>query len=348
MIKLKKRGIIYIFAFFVLQVIKIGMLNFFEDIYPEGRIAFYPQVEQVYDCYTFQEMNSEHTQVYLGTSKEMAHVERQEDQEVKIMGVNYKYPFLEPIHLVAGRFWQEQAQREGRNVVVISKNLASTFFNSYEVLGKTIQLGEAIYLIVGVYEKPNDLFHTLTDFGDEVVYVPLTSSLGKKINVKSIWFEKLTDTKAVNLSSGTFYQANDAIKRLTSITWVSINLLLMVFILFLLKRCIDVAFFTSQQTTKEKTKELLIYGGIILIMGKCFMLHIDIPSEVLPPYNIFDLTYYWKYFIEKLTLHYQMIKLSETAFEPMYWLITKWGLMITVIQLVLCFPIAKGVVGRRP
>lgn len=348
MIKLKKRGIIYILLFLVLQVTKIGMLYFFENLYPEGRIAFYPKIEQGYDCYTFQELNSEHTQVYLGTSQEVAHVERQEDQDVKIMGVNYKYPFLEPIHLVEGNFWAKQAQKEGRNVAVISKNLAATFFNSYEVVGENLQLGEAIYRIVGVYEKPSSLFHTLTDFGDEIVYVPLTSSLGKKINVKSIWFEKLTDTKAVNLDSGKFYKANDAIKRLTSITWVSINLLIAVLILYLLKRCMDVAFFEVHQSTTDKTKRLLLYGSIILIMGKFLMLHIDIPSEVLPPYNIFDFTYYCKYFIEQLTLHYQMIKLSETAFEPIYWLITKWGLMITLVQLVLCFPIARGVLSKRP
>ncbi|MBE6025027.1 MAG: ABC transporter permease, partial [Cellulosilyticum sp.] len=263
-----KRGIV-LMVLILFQCLKIMMLQDFKEAYPTSRLAFYPKEATHYEQFVFMEAPKESPRVYLGS--QFYKIEGKKEVEVKGLGVSHTYSLYEKLHLLKGNFWGEQAEKEARQVVVVSKTLAAKLFNTYEVLGETLQLEGQSYQIIGVYEKPQHLIEALVDDGEEVIYFPITSTLGKGQNIKEIWFSSEADKRLLALGEGTTYEATDAVKRLESIRDFGLS---------------------------------------------------GIPSEVLPPYNIFDISYYWKYFKEQMQVHQKMLKLSETTFEATYWLVT--------------------------
>ena len=284
------KGSIVLVLLILFQGLKIMMLNDFKEAYPIPRLAFYPREEVTYEQFVFTQASTDIPSVYIGSQSYI--IEGKKEVEVRGLGVSHDYPSYEKLKLIKGSFWGKQAQQEARQVVIVSQTLAAKLFNTYEVLGETLQLEGQSYQIIGVYEKPKHLIQTLVDDGEEVIYFPITSTLGSKQKVKEIWFASEADKMMLSLGEGTTYVATDAIRRLESIRDFGIS---------------------------------------------------GIPKEVLPSYNIFDMSYYWKYFMEQMQVHQKMIRLSETTFEATYWLITKWSLWLTVIQIGLGISMIKTI-----
>ena len=109
----------------------------------------------------------------------------------------------------------------------------------------------------------------------------------------------------------------------------------------LIKESIDLAFFEEKLSYKRKILYVVGMLGGIVVLGKYVVRQVYIPVEVLPPYNIFDLSYYWEYFKTQLAMHHTIARMRLTSFEAIYWLIAKWSMELTVVQLLLCFPVVK-------
>lgn len=342
--RLKKIGILCLVVWLAFHGTQIAMTRFFEKNYKEGRLEFYPKEESTYDELILKDTHPEASKVYIA-QKTCKIKQKQKEQEVKVLAVSKDYSDFEPIRLMKGSLWGEQAQKEGRQVAIISKSLASRLFNTYEVIGESIEINETIYQIIGVYEKEKDMVHTLVDDGEERIYLPITSGLGQSMKVDSIWFQNEADTLQMNLGEGTYYKAEDAKRRLEGMTIISMNLLIVVAIMYLLKICIDTAFFKQALTHKERGIYIAGLFGVVFILFEVGIRHAYIPKEALPPYNIFDISYYWSYFKEQIHIHQKMIKLSVTSFETIYWLLTKWNLGLVILKLAISLPIIKWLLG---
>jgi putative ABC transport system permease protein len=73
---------------------------------------------------------------------------------VRIRGVDPEFGELRNIHpQEGGRFLNRRDAEEKRRVVVLGEELASDLFGSEDVVGKTIQINQSTFLVVGVAQK---------------------------------------------------------------------------------------------------------------------------------------------------------------------------------------------------
>jgi putative ABC transport system permease protein len=72
----------------------------------------------------------------------------------RVRGVDPQYGELRNIHpQEGGRFLNRRDAEEKRRVVVLGEELASDLFGSEDVVGKTIQINQSTFLVVGVAQK---------------------------------------------------------------------------------------------------------------------------------------------------------------------------------------------------
>ena len=100
-----------------------------------------------------------------------------------VYGIDSDYFTISNRRVSAGRLFTEKDFRDRNNVTVISDTLASQLFKNESALGKTIQVGNELFTIVGVVTKIVDYseirnlgdYYTKVGVLESIAYVPLTS-----------------------------------------------------------------------------------------------------------------------------------------------------------------------------
>jgi putative ABC transport system permease protein len=85
-------------------------------------------------------------------------------------GVNYTYPSLESHNASSGRFFTEQEDSSGKQVVVLGQNVKDKLFPLSDPLGEKMKIQGQAFTVIGVLESKGSTFF---DNPDNRVYVPL-------------------------------------------------------------------------------------------------------------------------------------------------------------------------------
>jgi len=94
---------------------------------------------------------------------------------VRVCLTDEAYPDFSGLRIIRGAYFSDKAVKRGRNVAVISRDLAERLFMSLNAVGNEITLLNETYVIVGLYEPPKTMLALLGSDGTETVYVPFTS-----------------------------------------------------------------------------------------------------------------------------------------------------------------------------
>ncbi len=347
----RNKGILICFLLFIIaQLLKISGTHFFEKNYGMGRLEIYP--ETPIEATSFCREEGYKSLMPVGLSQQKCEIHKlQGNVKISVVGkgTNAYCTMLESIDLQDGAFFGEKAALEGRNVVVISDELALILFGSPFVTGKSCSISGVTYQIVGVYTKYRHLVDILFDRGEEVVYFPMTSEVGKKAGIEELllpptWEEKAIEEKdllalRLDVNNSMIYHAEDAYLRLEALIEAGLSISALVLIGY------SIYFANKLLSAKEvgcqlKLKALGCYSLIALAALILGVKAVYIPSEVLPPYNIFDMSYYWDYFKKQLVNHHQLLRRQLTYFESLYWTLRQGSWLLTLLQIVLSFPIS--------
>jgi putative ABC transport system permease protein len=88
-----------------------------------------------------------------------------------VQGVRPDYDAIEKTDLVAGRFINPDDQRERRKVAVIGAKVRDNLFaRDAEVVGQTIEIARAPFLIIGVFEAETE------EWEQQTIYIPLSTA----------------------------------------------------------------------------------------------------------------------------------------------------------------------------
>ena len=175
--KVKKQGLLCLVIIIGLQLFKIGMLRSMPQVYTQGRIMIYPNEPLEVESFTQRESYSTLSPVVLN-EKKVCFKQRQERMVIG-RGTTKEFPLLEPITMIEGAFWGERADRDGRQVVVISDHLAKQYFGSIAVVGQICEIEDVYYQVIGVYEKGKNFWERWFDIDEEIIYYPISSLVGK-------------------------------------------------------------------------------------------------------------------------------------------------------------------------
>lgn len=96
---------------------------------------------------------------------------------VSLTGIDYLYTRFSGLVLEEGNHITKKQEEEGALVAVIDEELAWEIFKTDKVIGKTIDIFNAAFTIVGVVEKEASIIGKLTDDGLPDVYIPASVML---------------------------------------------------------------------------------------------------------------------------------------------------------------------------
>jgi putative ABC transport system permease protein len=92
----------------------------------------------------------------------------------RVMGVQTNYPSVRKVPLTGGRFVDESDQQERRRVAILGQKSAQLLFLGRPVLGQSITINGASFVVVGVVDKIN---RGNNDSDNQRIYIPLTTMM---------------------------------------------------------------------------------------------------------------------------------------------------------------------------
>ena len=348
---IKKRGFLCLLLFIGLQCFKVGLIQSLPRVYTEGRIEVYPKEE--IEVVRFCESDSYKRFQPIVLNEQPVTFKVKNEEQLVGRGTTSNLPMLEPIQLVDGAFWGGAADREGRNVVLLSDVAAKQYFGSIQVTGNRCEIEGIVYQIVGVYRKYKNLWDYWFDLGDDVIYFPATSTLGKVEPIKAVILPSQVADKNIEekelLSLGLTEENSEIIHcedikaLLRSLKIGAISMAGVILMLYCFMACYR-SLLHPHLNKGQKASYMGIYLLLILVIQFFFLREVYLPSDALPPYNLFDISYYIKHFKEQLVTHHRFMRISVTLFEPIFWQIKQGTKLISLLQLILSFPMSKWIV----
>lgn len=231
------------------------------------------------------------------------------------------------IKMARGTFFSDEQYKYGRNVAVISENMAYKLFMAEHVIGNEINISNVKYKIIGVYRDEKSLLSLFTSDGIERVYIPFSSEKSKIVDTLFIKDEKLRQDsfRTINLEKNlkerlkidtSRYKITDFYN---STVYTTQPLEVFIFIIGILCICILIKHFIKYLSFGFKYLKggmrdyyfieillkwniripLFIIGGA-LVLGFITVIFWGvefkgyIPYEFIPTENIFDFSFYAK------------------------------------------------------
>jgi len=249
---------------------------------------------------------------------------------VRVILTDESYPTVSGMKIIRGSYFNSSALTYGRNVAVISRELAERLFMSIDAIGNEVTLFDESYVIVGLYEPSKTLLSLLGSYGTEVVYVPFTSYLESgnlTVDTVSIHDRKLGEAvfkqyqvgdilrKELRVQAEAYriidYYGSDTIVS----QWLGLFLFLVALAVFFM--LLGIAgrvlgqmrdFFCAGLKRdylpgfirKQSVPVFIFTGKLLGLVGLSVLLiiyarpRIFIPTQYLPPDNIFDFGFYWE------------------------------------------------------
>lgn len=239
-----------------------------------------------------------------------------------------RYIKFSDAQITRGAYFSEDAYKSGRNVAVISENLAARLFTSLNAIGNEIELFNEKYTIVGLYREACSIVSLLGLDGVERVYVPFTSRAASgTLPIETLYISDdyvRDDRFRENYVRGNLERwlgLDTRMYRITDFydTTVMLTQFEDIFIFFIAIWCICIlGGFAAAHIRKNaehikscmkdkypgeflKAKKLYVFGllsGFMLLIASMAVIflvarpHIYIPVEYIPQENIFDLSFY--------------------------------------------------------
>jgi hypothetical protein len=122
--------------------------------------------------------------------------------KVKITGTNYLYPMFHQLPFEYGGFFTYKNEEEGGYVAIIEETAAWNLFKTKNAVGKTIEIYDVPFKVVGVYAKDDSIIGTLTDSRIPDVFIPVRRMLELDATAKIKSFQvKTSDTSTLDLNT---------------------------------------------------------------------------------------------------------------------------------------------------
>ena len=231
------------------------------------------------------------------------------------------------LEMTRGTFFSDEQYKYGRNVAVISEEMAYKIFTTNHVIGNELNISGAKYRVIGVYRNENSLLSLFASDGIERVYIPFYSEKSKKVNTLFIKDEKLEQDsfRVIKLEkilkerlkiNTDLYKINDFYNSTVVNTQ---PLTVFIFLIGILCICILIKYFIKylsfgfkylkggirdyyfiEMMLKWKIRILVfIIGGALIVgfIGAIFYIirfNGFIPYDYIPSENIFDFSFYAK------------------------------------------------------
>ena len=352
---MKKRGCFYLTLFIALQVMKTLLIKEIIDDYGEGRIEIQLNESAIVNFSAFSLRDGYEDLRPTVTSSRSCRISGKEEIEVMGISVNEYFGQTEPMEMRNGAFFGEGAVKEGRNVAIISDELAMKLFGSDKGAGNLCRIEGIAYQVVGVYKKYKNFWDILLDDGQERIYYPITSTAAEngKIDTLYVSLKNRADGVSIhalskiqiNNNNSYIYNELDGAKKLRSLTQAPINILSLFIVVYLIKTAIHL-FKKAEESLKSKVVKI----GLCAIVGYFIISVIIVPpyisKEALPPYNIFDIEFYINYLRNQRIAQNYLLELHLSNFNRVYSSISHMILIAGMIQIAICFKV-KSLLFKR-
>lgn len=246
--------------------------------------------------------------------------------QVEMTGSSYMK--FSDIRMTRGTYFSEDAYKNGRNVVVISEQIATKLFMGTDVVGNEVELMGEAYRIVGIYKDKVSILSLMGSDGMDRVYVPYTSFSSAHImpvetifinddalreerfreNVLSNYLKKRMHIDASLYKVIDYYNTPVELRQMADV-FVFFIAILCIFIVFrfimiylkknsvYIKNCLRDKYLAQFLRTKVVYICIFSFGIVLLVMLVYGILYVArpnvyIPDKFIPQENIFDLGFY--------------------------------------------------------
>ncbi len=347
---MKKRGWFYLALFIALQVIKTLLIKGIIDDYGEGRIEIHLNESETINFSAFSLRDGYEDLRPTVTSSRSCRINGKEEIEVMGISVNEYFGQTEPIQIINGAFLGEGAIKEGRNVVIISDELAIKLFGSDKGTGNLCRIEGTTYQVVGVYKKYKNFWDVLFDDGHECIYYPITSTAAENGEIDTLYVSlknradglSIHALGEIQINDGNSYIYNelDGAKKLRSLTQAPVNIVFFFIVVYLIKIAIHLL-----KKAEESLKGKVIKIGLCIIVGylliSVIIVPLYIPKEALPPYNIFDIEFYIRYLKNQRIAQNYLLELHLSNYSRTYSYVSHIILISGIIQIVVCYRVKR-------
>lgn len=301
----------------LLQIFKGLIINGFIKQNGKGRIEFTATNNEIasYDEITRSHYYDTFSPVLLKREKVVLD---QYKEPVVAVGTTPTYAQLDKLIMVDGNFFVSSAVEEARNTIVISDQVAQEIFRATDVAGKKIECNGQVFKIVGVYKKYRSLYDHAADYGYDIVYLPITTSILEEAPISQIIFNEIAANDNLNEMilvqmeiSSENARKSDYMYWMENMKSISTYPLLLVFVIgsmITIKKMKDyIDEHHIWQVLKAHEEWQLIFKVIGVgmgLMGMSVLIIFYLSSSIyispkrLPNENIFDIAFYWKQCLE--------------------------------------------------
>lgn len=343
---MRKKLVLYLTVFIILQFIKALCITDYKEEYGESRIEVIlnKKGEISYEDMLLKEGYNQLQPIMLSIEEDIG---VSGCDRATVIGATANWNELERLHMIDGAFFADQANRDERNLAVISDELAISMWGTEKAVGNIINIQEVQYQVVGVYKKYLRLREYILDDGSETIYIPLKSSVARDWKVQSIIIDgskespKVNELTSLGIDTSRVY-INDAtkwVKKIKGASSLPLIILWSGFSIVILKALVS----SAKDKMKNKGYKLIsILLGIVIIYITCkisFWGKFYIDPATLPAENIFEFSFYWKSLQQGWMRHSQFIGWRVSCFERALYMLKEVVYSLNVIQIVIIIKI---------
>ena len=99
-----------------------------------------------------------------------------ENENIQVQGTTWNYAQVTSADLRSGRSFSPQEERRRAKVCLLGSNIAESLFPSADPIGKQVEMGGAIYTVLGVFEKHEGGGFTGENRRNNVFVIPLKTA----------------------------------------------------------------------------------------------------------------------------------------------------------------------------
>jgi hypothetical protein len=350
---MRKKLAIYLMIFIIFQIVKALLILDYKGEYGDSRIetAINKKYQVTYDYMLLTEGYSKLQPIMLSKSEDL---EVKGCQSATVIGITSNWVQLEKFRMIDGAFFGEEANKEERDLTVISSQLSIKLFGSGKAVGNTLSIENKYYQIVGVYKKHTRLRDYVLDDGSESIYIPIKSSVARSWNVQSIIIDgkckeevpQVNDLQKLEVNKENSHISDQSkwVKNMQSLS----QLPLVIFWLILCSGILKTT--TRMLSDKMQTKWLKFAKGvsyliILYIAFKICFYKVYIDPTKLPAENIFDICFYLEALKTEWIRHSQFVGNKVSHFERALYSLKLILYSINSVQIIIGVKI--GLLGMK-
>ncbi|WP_229750018.1 ABC transporter permease [Paenibacillus nasutitermitis] len=110
-----------------------------------------------------------------------------------IVGVSAGYQNFHQLRIMSGSFFDSSAAESGNRVAVIQADVAERLFRSGDAVGRSIDIGNTPFTVIGVYDGLGTVLEQMSDDGVPDIIVPVSALLAARPDLKIQTLELAAD-----------------------------------------------------------------------------------------------------------------------------------------------------------